>query len=428
MSEKFETKEYKLSRKAYVAQCTFEYFISILVTDAYLAKMLSHQGISDAMIGIISSFVSLAFLFQLSAIFLVDRVKNTKKTVIILDSVFQVMHIFLYTIPFLPIGKTAKTVIIISSILFGYLCKYAVSSMLFKWANSYVEPSKRARYSANKEMISLITGMVFTAVVGFVIDKYENIGNIKGGFLFIAIAIFILSIANFISLLLIKKDTAPKEIQKTKSFDEIMKNTLGNKNFINVIILTVLWDSARYTTLGFMGIYKTKDLMLTVGTVQLINIVGNLFRFFLSKPIGRYSDKTSFTKGFKLALWIAAAGFLINSFSSPGMVWCVVIFTVLNAVSLAGTNQNSMNIVYSYVDAEYFVHATAIKNSIGGVCGFLTSVGAGKLLEIVQHNNNTIFGIHIYGQQLLSMISFVLVIITILFIRFRMEKQKVMKQ
>jgi len=174
MSEKFETKEYKLSRKAYVAQCTFEYFISILVTDAYLAKMLSHQGISDAMIGIISSFVSLAFLFQLSAIFLVDRVKNTKKTVIILDSVFQVMHIFLYTIPFLPIGKTAKTVIIISSILFGYLCKYAVSSMLFKWANSYVEPSKRARYSANKEMISLITGMVFTAVVGFVIDKYEN--------------------------------------------------------------------------------------------------------------------------------------------------------------------------------------------------------------------------------------------------------------
>jgi len=385
----YETKEYKRSRLGYILSSAFAYFVSLIVTDAYLAKMLSHQGISDAMIGIISSFVSLAFLFQLSAIFLVDRVKNTKKTVIILDSVFQVMHIFLYTIPFLPIGKTAKTVIIISSILFGYLCKYAVSSMLFKWANSYVEPSKRARYSANKEMISLITGMVFTAVVGFVIDKYENIGNIKGGFLFIAIAIFILSIANFISLLLIKKDTAPKEIQKTKSFDEIMKNTLGNKNFINVIILTVLWDSARYTTLGFMGIYKTKDLMLTVGTVQLINIVGNLFRFFLSKPIGRYSDKTSFTKGFKLALWIAAAGFLINSFSSPGMVWCVVIFTVLNAVSLAGTNQNSMNIVYSYVDAEYFVHATAIKNSIGGVCGFLTSVGAGKLLEIVQHNNNT---------------------------------------
>ena len=83
----FNSIEYKRSRGAYIAQCTFEYFISTLVTDAYLAKMLSHQGISDGMIGIISSFVSLAFLFQLSAIFLVDRVKNTKRTVIIFDSI-----------------------------------------------------------------------------------------------------------------------------------------------------------------------------------------------------------------------------------------------------------------------------------------------------------------------------------------------------
>ena len=428
MSEKFESKEYKLSRKAYIAQCTFEYFITILVTDAYLAKMLSHQGISDGMIGIISSFVSLAFLFQLLAIFLAERVKNTKKTVIVFDSVFQVMHISLYIVPFMPFSTSTKTVIIVSLIILGYLCKYAVSSMLFKWANSYVEPSKRARYSANKEMISLITGMVFTFGVGYIIDKYEAIGNIEGGFLFIAIAIFILSIASFVSLMLIKKDTTPEKTEKTSSLKDVMKNTLGNKNFINVIILTVLWDSARYTTIGFMGIYKTKDLMLTVGTVQIINIVGNLFRFFLSKPIGRYSDKTSFTKGFKLALCIAAVGFLVNSFSTPSTVWCVVLFTILNAVSMAGTNQNSMNIVYSYVDSEYFVQATAIKNSIGGICGFLASVGGSKLLEAIQNNGNMVFGLHIYGQQVLSMISFGLVVITILFVKLRMEKQEVLKQ
>lgn len=428
MNEIFNSKEYKRSRKAYVAQCTFEYFISILVTDAYLAKVLSNEGISDGMIGIISSFVSLAFLFQLSAIFLVEHVKNTKRTVIFFDSVFQIMHMGLYIVPFLPLNKTIKTVIIITVILFGYLCKYAVSSMLFKWANSYVEPSKRARYSANKEMISLITGMIFTFVVGYIIDRYEEIGNIKGGFLFIAIAIFVLSIANFVSLLMIKKDTQPKEQEQTAPFKEAMKNTLGNRNFINVVILTILWDMARYTTLGFMGIFKTKDLLLTVGTVQVINIIGNLFRFFLSKPIGRYSDKTSFVKGFKLALCIAAIGFFINSFSTPDTIWCVVIFTILNAVSLAGTNQNSMNIVYSYVDSKYFVHATAIKNSLGGIFGFLASVFASKLLETIQANGNMIFGIHLYGQQVLSMISFVLVIITIIFIKFAMEKQAVMHQ
>ena len=124
MTDKFNSKEYKISRNAYIAQCTFEYFISLLVTDAYLAKLLSYEGISDSMIGIISSIASLAFLFQLSAIFLVQHIKRVKRTTIIFDSLFQVMHIALYAVPFLPLGKTIKTGLIVSFILIGYLCKY----------------------------------------------------------------------------------------------------------------------------------------------------------------------------------------------------------------------------------------------------------------------------------------------------------------
>ncbi len=34
----FNTIEYKRSRSAYAAQCTVEYFISLLVTDAFIVK------------------------------------------------------------------------------------------------------------------------------------------------------------------------------------------------------------------------------------------------------------------------------------------------------------------------------------------------------------------------------------------------------
>ena len=54
-------------------------------------------------------------------------------------------------------------------------------------------------------MISLFTGIIFTAVIGYIIDRYEGIGNLDGGFLFIAISIFILNICNFICLMVIKK-------------------------------------------------------------------------------------------------------------------------------------------------------------------------------------------------------------------------------
>lgn len=86
MNNIFETKEYKRSRKAYMTQCTVEYFVSCLVADAFLAKLLTHLGFSDALTGIISSFVTLAFMFQLLSVFLVKKMRNTKRTVIFFDS------------------------------------------------------------------------------------------------------------------------------------------------------------------------------------------------------------------------------------------------------------------------------------------------------------------------------------------------------
>lgn len=43
----FNLPEFKRSRGAYVAKETAEYFVSLLVTDAFLAKLLTSMGISD---------------------------------------------------------------------------------------------------------------------------------------------------------------------------------------------------------------------------------------------------------------------------------------------------------------------------------------------------------------------------------------------
>ena len=65
MNQIYDCAEYKRSRKSYVAYCTFEYFVSILATDVFLAKLLTNIGLDDSLIGIISSIISLACLFQL---------------------------------------------------------------------------------------------------------------------------------------------------------------------------------------------------------------------------------------------------------------------------------------------------------------------------------------------------------------------------
>lgn len=82
--------------------------------------------------------------------------------------------------------------------------------ILYQWANSYVAPVHRAEYSAVKEMISLVSGIVFGSALGYVIDRYEGLGNINGAFLFIASAMLITAALNLASLMLIKGDGKSK--------------------------------------------------------------------------------------------------------------------------------------------------------------------------------------------------------------------------
>jgi len=420
--------EYKRSRKAYMAQCTFEYFISLLIADAFLAKLLTSIGISDALVGIIASFTSIAFVFQLFSIFLVRARISTKRLVVSLDTLSIFLFMFIYLIPFVPTDKTTKTVLVILSVLIAYVAKYLIYSLCFKWANSYVEPTKRADYSATKEMISLFAGMIFTAIIGFVIDKYEGIGNLNGGFLFIAVSILILNVCNFTSLMMIKKEDKSEHEGDREPIGVIIINTLGNKNFRNVITLTVLWEVAKYFTIGFIGVFKTNDLLMSVFLVQVINIFSNFIRMLISKPFGRYSDKHSFAKGMELGMLIAAGAFFVNIFTTPKTWYLIIIHTILYSCSFAGINQNSFNITYSYVDSKYITQAMAFKNSIGGICGFGASILAGKILSAIQAGGNTIFGIEVYGQQILSLISFGIVMVAIIFTRNVIEKQKIIVQ
>ena len=425
---KFDSSEYKRSRNSYAIQCTLEYFVSLLVTDAYLTRLLSNIGISDSLTGIISSFITLAFVVQLMSIFVVRIKMSTKKLVMIFDTISIFFFMFMYLIPFLPLDRSMKTILVMMSILMAYVCKYLILSIFFKWANSYVEPTKRASYSAVKEIISLFSGMIFTAVIGYIIDRYESLGNLEGGFLFIAASILILNICNFISIAMIKKESPSEHAGDNTPFSVIIKTTLGNKNFRSIVLLTILWDVSRYFTIGFLGVFKYKNLLMSVFLVQIVNIIANLARIAVSKPIGRYSDKTSYAKGFKLGLYLAAAAFFINIFTTKSTWGLIVIYTILMSCSTAGTNQNSYNITYSYVKSEYIVQAMAIKNCIGGLFGFGASILGGKILDIVQNSNNIVFGIHIYGQQILSAISFVIILIAIVFIKKVIEKQNIIVQ
>ena len=151
-------------------------------------------------------------------------------------------------------------------------------------------------------------------------------------------------------------------------------------------------------------------------------------RAILSRPFGKLSDKTSFAHGSEIALGIAAAAFLCLMFTSPSTWFLIIPYTVLYAVCLAGVSANSFNISYSYVRSDCIAEAMAIKNCIGGLCGFGASLLGSRILAYIQGNGNRFLGIEVRGQQVLAVCSLIFIVAAFLVTHFVIGRQKALKQ
>ena len=422
MESQYLSSEYKRSRKAYITQCTLEHLIGLLVADAFLAKLLYHLGLNDALIGIISSFTSIAFVFQLTAIYIAKSNLSTKKAVIISDGLSQLFFMLLYLIPFFPVSAETKKLLVILSVFVGYAGKYVILTLYFKWANTYVHPKNRGVFSANKEVISLICGIIFVSVMGYFVDKFDSIGNLRGGFIFIASAMLIINILNFLSLLMIKDEDAAVHEASRIPFRNVIKHIYKNKLYFRYILSIIPSSIAGGLLTGFMGIYKTKDLMLSILTIQLINISADFTRIIFSKPFGRFSDKYGFARGIELSDILILLCFITIIFTTPKTRYLIIIYTVLFSVSTAGSYQNSFNIGYTLLPQEYMTQASAIKSVVSGLVSFGSAVLAGKILNYIQFEGNMIFGIHIYGQQFLAIIASIFKIVAIIILHYTVVK------
>lgn len=424
---KFDTKEYKVSRGAYTLQCMTEYFISILSADAYLAKLLKDIGLSDAATGVISSLITFTFLFQLLSVPLAGKLRKIKKPVIVLDTLSQLLFASAFAVPFMPLSFRGRSVTVTALIILAYLALYLNTTIAYKWGNSFVSPEKRGSFSATKEMISLISGVIFTLAVGFMVDRFEGAGNLHGAFKFILAVMGTVCLANLICFLKMK-EIPLAESGTPFGIREIVSCSFGNKKFRNTIILTALTEISRYLTLGFMGTYKTVDLKMSVGKVQLVNVLSCLGRFAVSRPVGRFSDKKGFSEGYFLGNVISFSAFFIGIFMSPACRWPVVPFTVLLQTSFAGTNMNTYNMAYCYTDDEHILTAIAVNNSVRGICGFAASFAGSRILDKIQRAGNTFCGMNVMGQQVLCAVSSLVALVSLIFNKTVVSKQEEVKR
>ena len=154
--------EYRFSRVCYIIEAALEYFVSIMMTGAFLARITSSLGFSDSLTGILSSFVSLGCLFQLGSIRVFKRFSNVKQPIIVGHIVNQLLFALVYLTPVLDLTHGTKTVLFLICFCGAFGITNLISPTKTSWMLSLIDDRQRGIFTARKEIVSLLGGMTFT--------------------------------------------------------------------------------------------------------------------------------------------------------------------------------------------------------------------------------------------------------------------------
>ena len=412
---------YKRSRVLYIVEAALEYFISILIGESYLAKIATSAGLPDTLTHILTSLVSLACSFQMVAVFLASR-RPVKRWVTPLHILNQTLFALLYLVPGLDLSAEIKGLIFIVFLLAGHIISQVVYSAKINWFMSMVDDNKRGRFTANKEIVSLMGGMVFSFVMGQIIDRFEAAGNVDGAFTVIAVTVFVLMLGHTATLIFSQEkpaESAPIPVKKE------LASLFRNKTLFLVIGVAVLWSIASGSITPFLGTYRNNVLGFSMTYNALLTAMYSIVRSIFSRPIGKLADKKSFAVMLTVCFGIQALGFAINIFTVPenGHV-LFAIYYMLNGIAMGGINSGAINLIYDYVEPDQRTGALAIRGALAGLVGFATTLIFSIPVARITENGNMLFGIPVYAQQVMSAVALVITLIVIVYLNVVVKKLK----
>ncbi len=410
-----QEKSLKRSRLMYIIEAALEYFFTMMVAGSFLATLTKELGLTDSLTGVLSSVVSLGCLFQLLS--LLVRPKRAKKSVIILSMLNQTLFTLLYVIPVISISPIVKTVLFVTFIVVGYMIFNFAHPKKINWLMSLVEDSKRGGFTANKEIVSLISGMAFSFMMGALIDHFREVGRIKTAFILTAVVLFLIMVCHTLTMFFAVEKETPNLPRKN------LKRTIGelvkNKNILRVSIVFILYYVSYYISIPFYGTYQINELGLSLTYVSAIVMCGSISRIFVSKFWGRYADRKSFTRMIEKCFIFLGISELCVAFAVPqnGRIM-FLLYYLFQGIAFGGISNALINLVFDYVTVEQRADSLAITQAIAGSTGFITTLLISPVVSYIQNSGNKVFGIPIYAQQFVSIIALVVSISAVFYIRF----------
>lgn len=400
-----ERTEYHKSRNFFIVDGITSSSIALFISGSILAGYLKMLGVSDSMNGIISALPVLLMMLQPIGAILSERLETRKKFVCTLALTHRLIFACMFFVPLLFQNVTVRIILIFIFFFLGHSIGMLMAPATNNWIISLVPRKIRGQYFSTREKYLIVISSLILLIAGYIIDTFKERNNAITAYYIISFIVFVLAFINFFAL---SKAAEPKNtITETGiKLRDVFLLPLKSKQFMPIVIFNIMWHVSSQIVIPYLGVFWVSDLKLSYTYLMVVAMVMSVFRTIILKPWGKFADNGSWANVVKIAVGFLGITHILFSLLVPSnAVWLFFVLSIFSNISWAVIGISILNIQFDYAPENGRTLYIGANAAIGGIAGFGAAYIGSLIMIMVSNADLEFMGAPLKGQQVLLVLS-----------------------
>lgn len=337
-------------------------------------------GASNTVIGIIASIGPLTQLLQLPTIFLVKKIQQRKRIVVLTSVVSRIFWVAIAALPWLAPANIRVPLLVIFLILyFGFA---TISGGAFNsWMRDFIPEKTMGKYFAKRMAIATMVGAVATVLGGVALDYGNQL--FSSSWAMYSVLFLMGSVFGFIGVGFLATIPEPTMADRSK---QAMLSTLAepfrDHNFRKLLTFLGTWNFAINLAAPFFTVYMLKRLGLSVSWVLGLSVLSQIFNVLFFRIWGSLADKFSNKSVLSVSGLLFVISILVWPFTTMPEKYflsipLIIAIHALAGISTAGVNLCAGNIALKLAPRGAATSYLAMSALISGIAATIAPIIAG---------------------------------------------------
>lgn len=400
---------YAREYKKYLTSAILDNSNNKITSATLITAFAVYLGISDFWIGLYVVLDTITNIIQIFAAPLFSKIGQSKKVTLINYSIYRIASVSFAFIPFLSQDVNVRTILFfIPAIVYAITGELGYITFV-NWRMSLLKKEDRGKFSSTKNAFKNTIIVLFSFLMGILLDAFKTNGNELGGFLILFFIVFIIATID----ILLRIFTYKPEINQEKiNLKESISRPAKDKSFKKVLVFCGLYRFAIGIGTVYLNLYILRYLNVNYLYYSILNIIISLsealFGLYWAKKISNRDWKNILIP--MSVLYILSFIFLIILKDNILIYILPIIYLMIGCGNSAYDLYDNIAI-YEKSLKGYETSYVTFERFIEGIVTAVIPIFTSTLLS-----NNSISSIKL--TFMISLISFVVILVLI------MQKQK----